>query len=181
MAAAVFLMINGLILLGGERLRRASMERELAGERGGSPEAQGGSGLRGDPERKTRRLDTLEIREAGIIGGFQSLALIAGFSRDGIVMVGGLSRGLNHRDAAKFAFLLATPIILAAGFYKIPDLFGSNGNGVRGQVLAGSVVTFFVSLLAVRFLYQYFKTRTLTPFGIYCLAFGAFMVAFVGL
>ncbi|HUE59090.1 MAG TPA: undecaprenyl-diphosphate phosphatase [Acidimicrobiales bacterium] len=166
LSAAIFLMINGLILYGGERVRRQSAVRELAAREGTTPEG-------------SRRLDTLEYREAGVIGAFQTLALIAGISRDGIVMVAGLVRGLDNEDAARFAFLLATPIILAAGLYKIPDLMGANGNGVRGQVLAGSVVTFFVSLVSVRYLTRYFKRGNLIPFSIYCLAFGAFMVIFI--
>jgi undecaprenyl-diphosphatase len=173
LSAAIFLVINGLILFAGERVRRQSAVREMAARQGG-----------GDPDtdgRPGRRLDTLAYREAGVIGIFQSLALIAGISRDGIAMVAGLVRGLSHEDAAKFAFLLATPIILAAGVYKIPDLTGPNGAGVRGQVLVGSVVTFFVSLATVRYLSQYFKTRTLTPFAIYSVVFGLFMVLFVTL
>ncbi|MGI8493007.1 MAG: undecaprenyl-diphosphate phosphatase [Acidimicrobiales bacterium] len=168
LAAAVFLMVNGLILLAGERLRRRSAVRELAAREGLEPD--GG-----------RRLDTMEYREAGIIGLFQSLALIAGISRDGIVMTAGLLRGLDHEDSAKFAFLLATPIIFAAGIYKAGDLFGANGSGVRGQVLVGAAVTFVASLVTVRFLMRYFRTNTLTPFAIYCLIFGGFMVVFVGL
>jgi undecaprenyl-diphosphatase len=166
LSAAVFLMVNGVILLAGERVRRESAVRELAAREGTTPEG-------------SRRLDTLEYREAGIIGVSQTAALIAGISRDGIAMVAGLVRGLDNEDAAKFAFLLATPIILAAGIYKIPDLLGSNGNGVRGQVLVGSIVTFCVSLVSVRYLMRYFKTRNLIPFGIYCLVFGAFMTLFI--
>lgn len=166
MAAAVFLMINGVILFAGERVRRRSAVRELAAREGTTPEG-------------SRRLDTLDYKEAGFIGLSQSLALIAGLSRDGIAMVAGLVRGLNNEDAAKFAFLLATPIILAAGVYKIPDLLGSNGSGVRGQVLVGSIVTFFVSLVTVRYLLRYFRTRNLIPFAIYCLLFGGFMVLFI--
>lgn len=167
LAAAAFLMVNGLILLAGERVRRRSAVRELAAKEGADEEG-------------ARRLDTLEYREAGIIGVVQSLALIAGISRDGVTMVAGLVRGLNNEDAAKFAFLLATPIILVAGIYKIPDLMGPNGAGVRGQVLVGSVVAFFVSLAAVRFLSRYFKTRNLVPFGIYCLLFGALSFIIIG-
>jgi undecaprenyl-diphosphatase len=166
LSAAIFLMVNGVILLAGERVRRESAVRELTAREGMTPEG-------------SRRLDTLEYREAGIIGVSQTAALIAGISRDGIAMVAGLVRGLDNEDAAKFAFLLATPIILAAGIYKIPDLLGANGNGVRAQVLVGSVVTFFVSLVSVRYLMRYFKTRNLVPFGIYCLAFGAFMTLFI--
>jgi undecaprenyl-diphosphatase len=167
LSAALFLMVNGVILIAGERVRRRSAVRELAAREGVTVEG-------------TRRLDTLEYREAGLVGLVQSLALIAGISRDGVTMVAGLVRGLNNEDAAKFAFLLATPIILAAGVYKIPDLFGPNGNGVRGQVVVGSVITFVVSLLAVRFLSRYFKTRNLVPFGIYCLLFGAVSAIVVG-
>jgi undecaprenyl-diphosphatase len=166
LAAAFFLMVNGVILLAGERVRRRSMVRELAAREGATPEG-------------SRRLETLEYREAAIIGVSQTAALIAGISRDGIAMVAGLVRGLNNEDAAKFAFLLATPIILAAGVYKIPDLLGTNGNGVRGQVLVGSIVTFIVSLISVRFLMRYFQTRNLVPFGLYCLGFGAFMTLFI--
>jgi len=158
-AAAVFLMVNGFILFAGERLRQRSMAvRRVPTEQ----------------EPPGRRLETLEFREAGFIGLAQTLALFAGVSRSGITMVGGLFRGLNHEDAARFSFLLATPIIFAAGIYKIPDLLGPLGDGVRGQALAGGVAAFAAAYLAVRFLERYFERRTLTPFAVYCLAFGAF-------
>jgi undecaprenyl-diphosphatase len=83
-------------------------------------------------------------------------------------MVAGLLRGLSHEDAARFSFLLATPVILAAGILKVPDLFGPLGQGIHGQVLAGSLASFVSAYLAVRFLTRYFETRTLTPFAIYC-------------
>jgi undecaprenyl-diphosphatase len=166
LAAALFLIVNGLILFGGERVRQRSEVRALAVRQGLEPDGEG------------RRLDTLDFKEAGIIGLFQSLALLAGISRSGITMVAGLVRGLDHEDAVKFAFLLATPIILAAGVYKIPDLTGPLGNGIRGQVIAGSVVAAVASYFSVRFLTRYFKTRTLTPFAIYCVVAGLFFVAF---
>ncbi|HKO83899.1 MAG TPA: undecaprenyl-diphosphate phosphatase, partial [Actinomycetota bacterium] len=103
----------------------------------------------------------------------QILAFFAGISRSGVTMVAGLARGLDHEDAAHFAFLLATPIILAAGLYKLPDFLGPNGDGVRGQVLAGSLVAGLAAYLSVRFLTRWFRTRTLTPFAIYCLLVGA--------
>ena len=87
-------------------------------------------------------------------------------------MVAGLLRGLDHEDAARFSFLLATPIILAAGVYKLPDLFGPLGNGVRPQILAGSVAAGLAAYVAVRFLVRWFRTRTLWPFAIYCLIAG---------
>jgi undecaprenyl-diphosphatase len=161
--AAIFLTVNGLILLGGERVRLRSEVKALAAR----------EGLTADG---TRRLDTLEYKEAGVIGVAQSLALLAGISRSGITMVAGLVRGLDHEDAVKFAFLLATPIILLAGIYKLPDLTGPLGNGIRGQVLVGSVVAGVASYFSVRFLTRYFRTRTLTPFAIYCLVAGVFFV-----
>jgi undecaprenyl-diphosphatase len=164
LAAAIFLTINGLILLAGERVRRRSEVRAPAVKEGLEPDGSG------------RRLDTLDYKEAGVVGLAQSLALFPGISRSGITMVAGLVRGLDHEDAVKFAFLLATPIIFAAGIYKIPDLTGPLGNGIRGQVLVGSVVAGVASWFSVRFLTRYFKTRTLTPFGIYCLVAGAFFV-----
>jgi undecaprenyl-diphosphatase len=164
LAAALFLTVNGFILLAGERVRRRSAVRALAISEGLSDDGRG------------RRLDTFEYREAGVIGLAQSLALFAGISRSGITMVAGLARGLDHEDAAKFAFLLATPVIFAAGVYKVPDLTGPLGNGIRGQVLAASLVAGIASYLSVRFLTRYFRTKTLTPFGIYCLVVGVFFI-----
>jgi undecaprenyl-diphosphatase len=107
-----------------------------------------------------------------IIGSAQILALLAGVSRSGVTMVAGLFRGLSHEDAARFAFLLATPVILAAGALKIPDLTGPLGNGIHGQILVGSLLSGVGAYLSVRFLTRYFQTRTLTPFAIYCLVVG---------
>ena len=103
--------------------------------------------------------------------------IFAGISRSGITMVTGLVRGLDHEDAARFSFLLATPIILAAGLLKLPDLFGTLGNGIRGQVLAGSVAAGVAAYFSVRFLVGWFRTRTLWPFGIYCLVVGGAFTA----
>jgi undecaprenyl-diphosphatase len=86
--------------------------------------------------------------------------------------VAGMFRGLAREDAARFAFLLATPVILAAGVLKVPDLTGPLGNGIHGQILVGSVLSGVGAYVSVRFLVKYFQTRTLTPFAIYCVAFG---------
>ena len=94
-------------------------------------------------------------------------------------MTAGLARGLDNEDSARFAFLLATPIILAAGLFKLPDLTGPLGNGLRAQAVVAMAVTGVTALISVRFLMRYFKTRTLTPFGIYCLAFGTFMAIYI--
>jgi undecaprenyl-diphosphatase len=91
-------------------------------------------------------------------------------------MVAGLARGLDHEDAARFSFLLATPIILAAGVYKLPDLTGPLGNGIRGQALVGAVFAGLAAYASVRFLVRFFETRKLWPFAIYCLAAGVFSI-----
>jgi undecaprenyl-diphosphatase len=168
LAAAMFLFLNGLVLATAETYRRRAEVRTVAVAHGLNAEG-------------ARQLDTLEFREAGVVGVAQVFALLAGISRSGITMAAGLVRGLDHEDAARFSFLLATPIILGAGVYKLPDLLGPNGNGVLGQVLAGSVAAAVAAYLSVRFLTRYFTTRTLTPFATYCLVAGGALVAWFGL
>jgi undecaprenyl-diphosphatase len=168
-AAAVFLIINGLILLAGEHLRRSapSDDQTIA-----SPTSAAPAGAGTPVAVRTRSLATLHYREAGVIGFFQTFALLAGISRSGIAMVGGLARGLSHRDAARFSFLLATPVILAAGVLKLPSLAGSAGAHIHGQVLVGALVAGIAAYLSVRYLTRYFETRTLTPFAVYSLVVG---------
>ena len=115
------------------------------------------------------------------IGAAQILALLPGISRSGATMVAGVLRGLSHEDAARFSFLLATPVILAAGALKIPELFGPAGDGIGGQVWAGSAAAFVAAYLSVRFLVKYFETRTLTPFAIYCAVAGLGSLAWLTL
>jgi undecaprenyl-diphosphatase len=166
LSAAIFLIVNGCILLAGEQYRRRADVRELARREGLNPEG-------------ARRLDSLDYKEAGIIGVAQSSALIAGISRDGVVMTSGLARGLDNADAARFGFLLATPPILAAGLYKLSDLTGPLGNGgVRGAAVVAAVFAAITAVITVHFLTRYFKSRNLRPFGYYCIAFGIFMVLF---
>ena len=166
LAAGLFLTVNGVILLAVERLRRRSEAKVAVGA--GGPEVPVGP--------KGPQLDTLRPGEATGIGAAQILALFAGISRSGVTMAAGLLRGLDHEDAARFSFLLATPIILAAGLYKIPDLLGPLGDGIRPQMLVGSLCAGVAAYLAVRFLVRWFHTRTLTPFGIYSLVAGVLAV-----
>jgi undecaprenyl-diphosphatase len=167
--AAIFLTLNGVMLLGAERLRRRSAVRELARERGQNP----------GPTDAGRRLDTLEYREAAVIGLGESTALIAGVSRDGVVMATGLARGLDNADAARFGFLLATPIILAAGIFKLGDLLGRNGDhGVRGAAVIAAACAAVTAVAVVHFLTRYFQRGNLRPFGIYCLLFGGAMIIY---
>jgi undecaprenyl-diphosphatase len=155
LSGAIFLMVNALILFAGEIYRRRDDQRKARAE------------------EATRELDTLHYREAAVVGTAQVSALVAGISRSGITMVAGLVRGLNHEDSARFAFLLATPIILGAGLIKLPDLFGPLGAGIRGQTIVGAACAGVAALVSVRFLMKYFETRKLWPFAAYCLAFGA--------
>jgi undecaprenyl-diphosphatase len=163
--AAIFLMVNGCLLFGAELFRRRAQVRELAIREGAKPDG-------------ARKLDTLEYREAFVIGAAQSTALVAGISRDGVTMGAGLARGMDHSDSARFAFLLATPIILAAGLVKLPDLVGHLGNGVRGQAIVGAAAAAITAVFTVRFLVSWFKTKTLVPFAIYCLVFGFAIVIY---
>ena len=172
--AAVFLIVNGLLLYTGERLRRTAAPAAVSE----APEPNAVDSLGNDIDD---RLAQQSLSQGVLIGSAQILALLPGISRSGITMVAGLWRGLSHEEAARFSFLLATPIILAAGIFKIPDLFGPLGDGIDGQVLAGSVASFVAAYLAVRFLTRYFETRTLTPFAIYCVVFGGLSLAWLTL
>src|SRR4051794_34896160 len=154
-SAAVFLMLNGVMLYGAERLRRNAPAVNRAG-----------------PQGDTRIARRMTFREALAVGSAQAVALIPGFSRSGAAMGGGLLVGLSNEDAARFAFLLATPIIGAAAVLKLPELFGSQGDHVRGQALAGALGAAVTAYLSVRFLMRFFETNRLTPFAVYCLAAG---------
>jgi undecaprenyl-diphosphatase len=219
--AAVFLVVNGVILFCGEKFRtKASRkaDQEVAEERrlmpaqararaqpqpaagvaavgvvaathGGDAVVSGrrpghGSHAATRPslqaereadiasaQRSDQRLARLDFLQATLIGGAQILALLAGISRDGVTMVAGMFRGLSREDAARFAFLLATPVILAAGVLKTGDLI-QKGHGIYGPILAGSILSGIGAYVSVRFLVRYFRTRTLTPFAIYCVLFG---------
>jgi undecaprenyl-diphosphatase len=187
--AAAFLVVNGVILYAGERfrtrksreadqqvLREREEEPALVGARVGGAHSSGQRALRSQElataVQADRRITSFSFWQALLIGSAQVLALLAGISRDGVTMVAGMFRGLAREDAARFAFLLATPVILAAGVLKIPDLLGPLGNGIRPQILVGSIVSGVAAYLSVRFLMKYFQTRTLTPFAIYCFVAG---------
>jgi undecaprenyl-diphosphatase len=154
-AASVFLFCNGLMLLAAERLRRYA------------PVVQNQAF---SDDRIVRELGP--AKAAGI-GVAQAVALLPGFSRSGAAMAGGLRAGLSNEDAARFAFLLATPIIGAAALLKLPELFGPSGDGVRGPALVGALSAAVTAYLSVRFLLRFFETNRLTPFAYYCLAAGA--------
>jgi undecaprenyl-diphosphatase len=153
-SAAAFLVVNGILLLTFERLRRRPPR---PGDYLGDSDA---------------RIAKLTWREAVGIGTAQAAALVPGISRSGVTMGGGILFGLSNEDAARYSFLLATPIIGAAGVLKLPDLLGSAGDGVRGPALVGALCAALTTYLAVKFLLRFFETNRLTPFGIYCIAAG---------
>jgi undecaprenyl-diphosphatase len=159
-SAAAFLMLNGVMLYGAERLRRRPPR---------APEVET------DPDTRIARLGW---RQAIAVGTAQAIALIPGFSRSGATMAGGLLVGLNNEDAARYSFLLATPIIGAAAVLKLPDLFGHDGRHIRGPALVGALCAAVTAYLSVKFLLRYFETNRLTPFAAYC--FGAGVLLTVG-
>jgi undecaprenyl-diphosphatase len=193
--AALFLIVNGVILIGAERFRRrASLAADAASTRQRERAELVAAGRHSSSEPRAarqreqavvtvadRRLATLPLPGAVLIGSAQILALLAGISRDGVTMAAGLARGLSREDAGRFAFLLATPVILAAGALKLPDLAGPLGNGIRGQIVVGSLLSGIGAYVSVRYLVRYLRTRTLTPFGVYCLIFGTASLAYLTL
>lgn len=163
--AAAFLVLNGVVLFMGEGLRR---------RRAGAEVAENGLALEPDDVvADDLAISRISTSRGVMIGAAQVLALLPGISRSGIVMVAGMAASLTHREAARFSFLLATPVILAAGVLKVPDLLGPLGQGIHGPILAGSAASFVGALLAVAFLDRYFRTRTLIPFAVYCVLAGA--------
>lgn len=161
LSAVIFLFINGIILLIGDNYakKRAHNQR--------------------DYKLSTTVAHTaknITPTRSALIGTSQILALFAGISRSGITMVSGLFSGLDYEDSARFSFLLATPIIFAAGIYKLPDLFGSLGNGVRGQVIVGALAAGIAAYLSVRFLDKYFQNKSLRPFAIYSMLMSVFVI-----
>jgi len=153
-SAAFFLILNGGVLYGAEHLRRRA------------PVHTTGEGSDRRIAEETRWYHSLGV------GAAQALALIPGFSRSGASMAGGLLVGLSNEDAARFSFLLATPIIGAAALLKLPELFGPEGNGVRGPALVAALCAALTAYISVRFLVRYFETNRLTPFAGYCAVAG---------
>jgi undecaprenyl-diphosphatase len=152
--AAAFLIVNGISLLAFERLRRRPPR---PGDHLGDADA---------------RIAKRSWREAIAVGTSQAFALVPGISRSGYTMGGGLIIGLSNEDAARFAFLLATPVIFAAAALKLPELLGPEGNGVRGPALVAGLCAAATTFVAVKFLLRYFETNRLTPFGVYCVGLG---------
>ncbi|WAH36633.1 undecaprenyl-diphosphate phosphatase [Alicyclobacillus dauci] len=148
-SAAIFLIVNGFVLLVADRMRRK--------------------------RKATRKLEDLSYGRSFWIGVVQAFALIPGFSRSGITMTAGLSSGLDYEDSARFSFLLATPVILGAGVLEVPKMLHSHNHQMLNYGLIGGLVAGIVALLATAFLMRYFRTtevKALRPFGFYCIIVG---------
>jgi len=172
--AAAFLVMNGAVLLAGERLwRRQRTHEKLIAEKAPMFVSVG------------RSINEKTFLQAALIGCAQTFALIPGFSRSGLTMVAGMANGLSHEAAARFSFLLATPIILAAGVLEVPKLLQHQYRADLPIAAAGGVVAGVAAYLSVRFLMKYFETNRLDPFAFYCviagtLAFLYFLLQFLG-
>lgn len=168
--ASAFLVANGAVLLAGEQLwRRQRVRQKLVAEQ--APQF-GEIG---------RSLQDMTFLQAVIIGGAQVFALIPGFSRSGLTMVAGMANGLSHEAAARFSFLLATPIILAAGVLEVPKLLHAEYRSELPIALAGGVVAGVAAYLSVRFLMRYFETNRLDPFAYYCIIVGVLTFSYFAL
>ena len=192
--AGAFLALNGVLLYSVERLRSAENKKKAGSNRRKSGSAAATtantSGSKFTPEYDKHgqllpesiasdvRLSRLSFKTGVLLGSAQILGLFPGLSRSGSSIALGIFKGLHHEDAARFAFLLATPVIMLAGIYKMPELTEPANSGIIGPAIAGSLVAFLASLISVRYLVRYFETRTLTPFAIYCFVVGIGSVAY---
>jgi undecaprenyl-diphosphatase len=150
---AVFMALNGLMLYIAERLRRRAPHMDTT-------------------VGSDKRIASIKWRHALAVGTAQAIALFPGFSRSGSTMGGGLLIGLSNEDAARYSFLLGTPIIAAAAVLKLPVLFEPQNQAVMGPAIAGAVCSGITAFFSVKFLLKYFETNRLTPFAIYCATLG---------
>jgi undecaprenyl-diphosphatase len=158
--AAGFLVVNGFLLLGFELLRRRAERRAALASKS-----------RAEQEESFATAERISFRAAALIGACQALAFLPGISRSGVTIGGGLLAGLRHQEAARFSFLLATPVILAAGLVEVPQLFAS---GVPvGEYIAAALLSGVAAYASARFLLRYFRSGRLDPYGWYCIAAGA--------
>jgi undecaprenyl-diphosphatase len=164
LSAVVFLFINGCILLIGDQYQRKHDKKSSSRDH--------------DVVETTENVSqTITMRRSVIIGTAQVGALFAGISRSGITMVSGLLSGLDHEDSARFAFLLATPIIFGAGLVELPTFFSHLEARMRGEMLVGAIAAGIAAYISVKFLDKYFQNKTLRPFGIYCICASVLFLA----
>jgi undecaprenyl-diphosphatase len=162
--AAGFLIVNGVLMLGFEVLRRRAERRaELRGV------------SRVEQEERFAQAERISFRAAALVGACQALAFLPGISRSGVTIGGGLLAGLRHEEAARFSFLLATPVILGAGLVEVPQLFA--GGVPVGEYIAAAVLSGLAAYASARFLLRYFRSGRLDPYGFYCIAAGLISLA----
>jgi undecaprenyl-diphosphatase len=162
--AAVFLVVNGALMIGFEVLRRRAERRAVVT-----------AASRVEQEEQFAQAERISFRAAAVVGACQALAFLPGISRSGVTIGGGLLAGLRHEEAARFSFLLATPVILGAGIVEVPQLFAS---GVPiAEYLAGAVLSGIAAYASARFLLRYFRSGRLDPYGVYCIAAGLVSLA----
>jgi undecaprenyl-diphosphatase len=185
-SAAVFLVTNGIIMYVGEHLiQRQQTTSEpvtvaiAVGTRGAS--ARPLSGSHPVPEGRYRDITELSWRDATVVGLAQIGALFPGISRSGVTIVAGLAAGLTHQAAARYTFLLATPLIGAAGALEIPTLFEPAGRSVLGYALMGMVLAGISAYISIRFLMRYFEFGRLYPYAYYCVGAGLFSLALLSI
>jgi undecaprenyl-diphosphatase len=159
---SLFLFANGFIMLFGEWLRRRQHPTPSGGSQPGTTAN----------DKRYRRLDELTPRDGVFVGFAQSLALLPGISRSGSAIVAGLLRDLHHEDAARYSFLLATPVILAASLLEFPKLFAPDAHVVLVQAVVGGILAGITAYASVAFLTRYFRHNDLSPFAWYCIAAG---------
>jgi undecaprenyl-diphosphatase len=162
--AAGFLTVNGFLMFGFEVLRRRAERRTAVA-----------ASSRIEQEEKFAQAERISFRAAAIVGACQALAFLPGISRSGVTIGGGLLAGLRHEEAARFSFLLATPVILGAGVVELPQLFSS---GVPvGEYVVAAILSGVAAYASARFLLRYFRSGRLDPYGLYCVAAGLVSLA----
>lgn len=166
-SAAFFLMLNGLLLYGAEILRKKQSAKVSS-----SVIEAGESDSQADRVADNSVAQKITWKKSFAIGTAQALALLPGFSRSGATMGGSLLAGLDNEEAARFSFLMATPVIGAAALLKLPELFSAQNHGLLGVAIIGGLFAALTSYFAVKFLLRFFHSNRLTPFAIYCFVAG---------
>lgn len=150
---ALFLIINGGVMFLGDYLKKRAVKAAAA--------------------KQQKQAEDLTFPAATLVGATQTFALFPGISRSGVAIVGGILAGLSYEEACRFAFMLATPVIGAAGLLKLPALFKPEARAILDITIPAAIAAGITAYLSIKFLMKYFETRRLTPFAIYCVVIGA--------
>ncbi|MDQ6693541.1 MAG: undecaprenyl-diphosphate phosphatase [Chloroflexota bacterium] len=182
---ALILVLNGVLMLGGDYVRRraAGLSTAATATHAQARPNMGATSAASLPSAPVqmvqsnasegKRAEELTFGEGALVGATQTLALFPGISRSGMTIVAGLLAKLSYEEAARFSFMLATPVIGLAALLKVPDLFKPESRAILNLTIPAAVVAGLTAYLSVRFLMRYFETQRLSPFGYYCIAAGA--------